>query len=321
MVSRLRPCFLERQVLPKPWGGRALERLLGRSLPPGESIGETWEVFDRKEGSSRLLGPDTTLAAWMAEARAELLGAAAPTADGRFPLLIKLIDAREALSVQVHPDDDLARAEGDSGKSEAWVVLEAGPKARIICGLKPGTERAEFARVAHTSEVEAHLHAFAPRVGQAIDVPAGVVHAIGPDVVVYEIQQNSDLTYRLYDWGRPREVHVEKALRATRFDVEPCLDASAVPTDGGGEWLFRNRAFTLRRFALSGPVTLPTEESFKIATVLTGRGTLGWRSAGEDLPLPLGPGDTVLVPACTGTVFVSPVGGMTMLWAGPGSDN
>ncbi len=321
MVSRLRPCFLERQVLPKPWGGRALERVFGLRLPPGSPIGETWEVFDRAEGSSPLRGVAGTLATWMAEARRDLLGDAAPSLGGRFPLLVKLIDAQAELSVQVHPDDDLARADGDSGKHEAWVVLATGPAARIICGLAPGTDPGAFADVAHTSAVEAHLHAFTPRVGQAIEVPAGVVHAIGPDVVVYEIQQNSDLTYRLYDWGRPREVHVAKALRATRFDVAPRLEALGTPAEHGGKWLFRNRAFTLRRFELNGPVTLGTEDSFKIATVIAGRGTLGWRSGGEDLPLPLGPGDTVLVPACTGAVFVSPVGGLTMLWAGPGSTN
>jgi mannose-6-phosphate isomerase len=233
-------------------------------------------------------------------------------------LLIKFIDAREALSVQVHPDDDQAAVEGDGGKAEAWVVLDAGERARIIRGVRPGTSREQFAAVAQTAAVEDLLLAFVPRAGDAVAVPPGVVHAIGPDVVLYEIQQNSDLTYRLYDWGRPRDLHLDAGLRAARFDVPAETTVTPPPAEHGVQWLFANPHFTLRRVEVGEPLTLATEDTFKVATVVRGRGTLGWRSRGEDLPLALGPGDTVLVPACTGNVFLSPVGGMTVLWAGPG---
>jgi len=320
MPLPLRPSLLERKTVAKPWGGRALERVLGIALEPGVQVGETWEVFDRPDGSARLRSDGKTLAEWMAKDATALLGrGVAPSRDGRFPLLIKFIDAREALSVQVHPDDAMAAGVGDSGKSEAWVVLDAGPAARIVRGLRAGTTAERFAAAIRSADLEPLLHAFAPRPGDAVRVPPGVIHAIGPDVVLYEIQQNSDVTYRLYDWGRPRPLHLEDGLRAARFDLPEETVVAPTPGADGFEWLFAHEHFTLRRVAVTEPITVPTEDTFKVATVVRGRGTLGWRSGGVDLPLPLGPGDSVLVPACIGNVFLSPVGGMTLLWAGPGN--
>jgi mannose-6-phosphate isomerase len=315
----LKPSLLTRKLVAKPWGGRGLERVPGLRLPALEQIGESWEVYDRPEGSSRLSSDGRALSEWMSTDPLALLGPGVATATGRrFPLLIKFIDAREALSVQVHPDDAQAAAAGDSGKSEAWVVLAAGPEARIIRGVRPGVSREQFAAAVRSPAVEGLLAAFAPRAGDAIEVPAGVVHAIGPDVVLYEIQQNSDITYRLYDWGRDRELHLEQGLVAARLDMPVQTVVEPMPTLDDGEWLFRNRHFTLRRYRFDGPMTLPSEGTFKIGTVISGRGTLGWRSGGEDPPVPLTPGDSVLVPACVKNVFVSPVGAITLLWAGPG---
>ncbi|HLU39816.1 MAG TPA: type I phosphomannose isomerase catalytic subunit [Planctomycetota bacterium] len=316
-TPRLRPSLLSRKVVAKPWGGRALERVLGLPLEPGIQVGETWEVYDRPEGSSRMKADGRTLAQWMAEDAEALLGHGVRPAPGnRFPLLIKFIDAREALSVQVHPDDAMAAEEGDSGKTEAWVVLAAGPDARIIRGVRAGVERAAFAAVAHGAEVEGLLQSFTPRPGDAVRIPPGLIHAIGPDVVVYEVQQNSDVTYRLYDWGRPREVHLDKGLRAARFDFPAETTVAGVHTEEG-ELLVRNEHFTLTRQAVDGPSTVSTHGKFKVGTVVHGRGTIGWRSRGEDPPMQIGLGDTVLVPACTGAVFVSSVGPLTILWAGP----
>ena len=315
----LRPSLLARKIVAKPWGGRALQRVLGLELDAGVQVGETWEVFDRPEGSSRMQADGRTLAQWMTTHAAELLGRGVKPAPGnRFPLLLKFVDARDVLSVQVHPDDDLAAPEGDCGKSEAWVILDAGPRARIIAGVRPGTTRAAFAAVAHTAAVESLLLAFTPRQGDAVRVPPGLVHAIGPDVVLFEIQQNSDLTFRLYDWGRERDLHLEKGLRAARFDLAPETTVTTAPGEHGFEWLFRNQHFTLRRQTLEAPLQIPTEGSFKIATVIRGRGTLGWRSSGQDLPLQIAAGDSVLVPACVDSVFLSPVGVVTFLWSGPG---
>lgn len=319
MSLPLKPSLLTRKLVAKPWGGRGLEQVPGLRLPALEQIGETWEVYDRPEGSSRLSFDGRTLQEWLRSDATALLGRGVDMAAGqRFPLLIKFIDAREALSVQVHPDDAQAAGSGDAGKSEAWVVLGAGPDARIIRGVRPGVDRAQFAAAVHSPAITDLLVSFVPKVGDAIEVPAGVVHAIGPDVVLYEIQQNSDITYRLYDWGRDRELHLTDGLAAARFDLPEQTTVRPVACGDGGEWLFRNRHFTLRRYCLDGPTTMPSEGSFKIATVISGRGALGWRSGGEDPPLPLAPGDSVLVPACVKSVFMSPVGAMTVLWAGPG---
>ena len=318
-VSDLRPCILERKILPKVWGGRALETLMGIELPPGESIGETWELYDRADGSSQIRGSDETLRDWMERDAAGLLGAGvSPTEDGYFPILIKYIDAADKLSVQVHPDDEMAKSENDGGKSEAWVVLGKSPGAQMVCGLKPGITADEFAAVAHTEAVEDALNIFEPEVGDSIYVPAGTVHAIGPGVVVFEVQQNSDVTYRFYDWGRPREVHVDKGLQATRFDGETSPAIGNARIDDDSEWLFCNEFFTTRRTTLRAPVSLGTEGSFKALSVVKGRGTLGWHSGGSEPPMLLSQGDTVLVPASIEVTFLSPIGEMDLLVCGPG---
>lgn len=319
----LKPYLLERKLLPKVWGGRALEQVLGIPLPAGEAIGETWELYDRADGASRLRGTTTTIADLMQKSASEVLGpGVAPGHAGRFPLLLKFIDAREALSVQVHPDEAQARAEGDGGKHEASIVLQAGPQARIVRGLRPGVDPAEFRAKAHEAGVEPLLWSFAPQAGDCIEFPAGTVHALGPDVVLFEIQQNSDVTYRLYDWGRPRPVQVQKALAVARFDAcsaatgRPVVAPVALPD--GGLLLVANEHFRVRRYGLRAPLQLATKRRFVVVTVVGGRGVLGWHSGGADAPLPLIAGDTVLVPAAVENVFLSPVGRLDVLVSDPG---
>ena len=316
----LQPYLLERKVLAKVWGGRSLQTVLGLPLGGQAAIGETWEVFDRPDGSSVLRGTSATLADLMREHQRDLLGRGVEAGhEGRFPLLVKYIDAADRLSVQVHPSDEQARAENDAGKTEAWVVLHAGPRARIVRGLRPGVTRADFEAVAAGPEVENLLMHFEPKAGDTVFVPCGTVHAIGPDVVLYEIQQNSDITYRLYDWGRPRETHLAKALTAMRYDHPPATTVAPEQIPGGGEWLVRCDLFAVRRFDLKSNCVLGTEGSFKILSVVRGSGTLGWRSGGRQMPLVLRPGDTVLVPAITGSVYLSPVGELSILWSDAGN--
>jgi mannose-6-phosphate isomerase len=300
-----------------------LEHVLGIPLPAGEAIGETWELFDRADGSSRLRGTASTVADLMRESAAELLGrGVAPGHAGRFPLLLKFLDARDALSVQVHPDEAQARAEGDGGKHEASIVLHAGPQARIVRGLRPGVDPAEFRAKAHEAAVEPLLWSFAPRTGDCVEFPAGTVHALGPDVVLFEIQQNSDVTFRLYDWGRPRPVQVQKALAVARFDAggggveRPVVAPIALPD--GGVQLVANEYFRVRRYDLRRPLQFATQRRFAVVTVVGGRGVLGWHSGGADVPLPLVAGDTVLVPAAVENVFLSPVGRLDVLVSDPG---
>ncbi|MBM4061873.1 MAG: hypothetical protein FJ265_12370 [Planctomycetes bacterium] len=318
-----KPFLLERKLLPKVWGGRALERVPGIALPAGEAIGEAWELYDRADGSSRLRGGTVTVADLLRGSPAELLGhGVAPGYAGRFPLLLKFLDARQALSVQVHPDEAQARPAGDGGKNEASVVLHAGPAARVVRGLRPGVDPAEFRRLAHGPGIEPLLYAFAPRAGDCVDFPAGTVHALGPDVVLFEVQQNSDLTWRLYDWGRDRPVQVQQALAVAR--LEPGDGGSGRPTvppvalPDGGVLLVANPSFRLRRYGLGRPLQLPTNGRFLTVTVAGGRGMLGWHSGGEDPPVALGPGDTALVPAAVPAVFLSPIGRLDVLVCDPG---
>jgi len=318
-MTALLPSILKRKIVPKVWGGRALETVLGIELPPGELVGETWELYDRPDGSSPVRGTDLTVHDLLQRNRVELLGVGVePTREGRFPLALKFLDAAQVLSVQVHPDDEQAERDGDSGKPEAWVVLHAGAGARILRGFHRGVTRESFEAVAADQRVTELLESFVPTVGDCISLPPGTVHTLGPDVVVLEIQYNSGITYRLYDWGRDRELHVEQGIEAARFGLEPETVSESSPTADGGEWLVRNSSFSMRRYTIGEPRAVATEGSFKVLTMLAGRAMVGWKSQGEHDPLQVGPAESVLIPACTDEVFVSPVGEVSAVVSGPG---
>jgi mannose-6-phosphate isomerase len=308
----LEPFLLERIALPKLWGGRSLAQVPGFALPPGADIGETWELYDRPEGSSRLRGRTTTIADLMRDHARELVGAGVPLAHGgRFPLLLKFLDAREALSVQVHPDDRQAAADDDGGKNEAWTVLKAGPDARITLGFQPGVDRRQFEAAVGTEDLTRLLWSFRPEVGDTVHIPPGTVHAIGPDVVVFEVQQNSDLTYRLHDWGRGRELHLEKAVAVANVAPgdtvpreRPIVAPIALPD--GGTQLLATATFRMRRFALRQRLDVQPAGRYVTVTVIAGSGTLSWPGARAHGTLALATGDTALVPACTPTFALLP---------------
>ena len=301
LMPSLEPFLVERILMPKVWGGQALTQVLGIALPPGEAIGETWELYDRPEGSSRLRHSARTIGQLMRECGDDLVGRGVPRGyGGRFPLLLKFLDARDGLSVQVHPDDQQAMRDRDTGKNECCVVLQAGPEARIVRGLRPGVSREHFVANAATEAVEDLLLSFQPMVGDTIHIPPGTVHAIGPGVVVFEVQQNSDLTYRLYDWGRGREVHVQKALQVLRADAandeRPVVQPETMPD--GGTLLLGTRDFRLRRYSLRQPIQMTTGGRFATITVIAGKAKLQWPGERTFGALPLGRGDTAVVPAC-----------------------
>lgn len=211
------------------WGGHKLRALYGKPVPENVRIGEAWLISDHPGDESVIAeGPfaGRTLQDLLAADAQALLGATArPTPSGRFPLLLKLLDSAESLSVQVHPDDDCAKrlGEPDVGKTEMWHVLQADPGSELICGLDPAVGREAFAHAVSGGSVETLLNRFPVQAGTSVFVAAGTVHAIGGGIVLAEIQQNSDLTYRIYDWGRlgsdgkTRELHLEKALEAIHF--------------------------------------------------------------------------------------------------------
>ncbi|MCU0785201.1 MAG: class I mannose-6-phosphate isomerase [Verrucomicrobia bacterium] len=224
------PIFKERV-----WGGRNLARLYGKNLPPGGLIGESWEISDRPGDASIIAnGP---LAGrnlrWLMENRAlELLGPAKPQ-NGRFPLLVKILDAQAKLSLQVHPPAHIAAGLGGEPKTELWYITDAAPGAELFAGLRSGVTRADFERKIRDGSVADCFHRVPVRAGDAMFLPSGRVHAIGAGLVIFEVQQNSDTTYRVFDWnrvgldGRPRELHVAESLASIDFnDFEPALVGS-----------------------------------------------------------------------------------------------
>lgn len=228
----LYPLTFEPVYMPRVWGGRALETVLGRELPPGERVGESWEITDRPEGVSIIRnGPLTgrSLRWLMEEQREALLGEAADS-HGRFPLLVKLLDAREALSVQVHPPAESAAALGGEPKTEVWYVAHAQPGAELMAGVKPGTTRDGFAEMVRQGTAAEAVVRLPVAAGDALFLPSGRLHALGAGLVIFEIQQNSDTTYRVFDWnrvgpdGKPRQLHLDQALASINFtDTTPAL--------------------------------------------------------------------------------------------------
>ena len=243
MSASLGPLRFARRFVEKPWGGRTLERILGFVLPPGVPVGETWEIVDRAaensvvaEGAQR----GRSLRELMETHADAILGDAPAGKEGRFPVLVKYIDASENLSVQVHPDEDSAGrlGGGAEAKTEAWYVIDAAEGGALYCGLRPDVRAEDFGRIARSTsispaspdssggEIVGALARWEVRAGDCMAVPGGTVHAIGAGVTILEVQQNSDTTYRLYDWGRvgldgrPRETHVEQALVCARFGEE-----------------------------------------------------------------------------------------------------
>lgn len=249
------------------WGGRNLARL-GRDLPPDVKVAESWEIAGHADGDTVVAnGPyaGRTLTELHAELGLDLIGSrnAWAQARGKFPLLVKLVDAEQPLSVQVHPDDAYALAhEGNElGKTEMWVVLHAEPDAELILGVTPGTTRATFRAGIVDGRLEPFLHRVAVKTGDHVCVPAGTLHAIMRGLILAEIQQNSNTTYRVYDWGRvgadgrPRPLHVEKALDVIDFSrVAPpiCPPMLVAETSGVRRWeLCRNRYFVTERVELA----------------------------------------------------------------------
>ncbi|MEX0678158.1 MAG: type I phosphomannose isomerase catalytic subunit [Pirellulales bacterium] len=291
------------------WGGRRLESL-GKQLGPGSDYAESWEIVDRGADQSVVTaGPlaGRTLGELVREFGQPLLGRHA--GHQRFPLLFKFLDAQQRLSLQVHPDDAHAAAldPPDLGKSEAWVILEAQPRSYIYAGLLRGIDRdmlkLEIAR--HT--VELCCERIEPRAGNCYFLPAGVVHAIGPGLLVAEIQEASDTTYRLYDYdrvgpdGRRRELHVALALDAIDYDYGPVAAQQPQPTDVTGvERLVACDHFVLDRWTLSGPHRTRGDDRCHILAVLEG----AIEVAGDPVGQPLSRGGSMLVPAELGAVDV-----------------
>lgn len=293
------------------WGGRRLEQL-GKQLGPGDHWAESWEVCDHDRDQSVVLAGELagrTLGSLVADYNEQLLGRHAPL--DRFPLLFKLLDANRTLSVQVHPNDEQAAKldPPDLGKTEAWVVLDAKPGSVLYTGLKRGFDRRALAREVERGTCELCLHQFEPQPGDCVLIEAGTPHAIGAGLLIAEIQQSSDVTYRLYDWnrvgpdGKPRELHVEQALDVIDYNRGPVLPQK--PQRTGRPHVTRLAScdkFVLERWQVDSPHIIGGDERFYIVCVTKGQATL----QGDPLDEPLTAGSTALVPAAAGAVRIEP---------------
>ena len=293
------------------WGGRHFETLLGKPLPHGTVIGELWEIVDRPEAQSVVHeGPlkGKTLHELWSGHRATLFGDRHLTDPSpRFPLLIKLLDARERLSVQVHPPTDRAVELGGEPKTECWYFLHATEGAAVYAGLKRGVTRAAFEASLTDGTVEDKLHRATVHTGESIFIPSGRLHAIGEGLVIVEVQQNSDTTYRVFDWnrngldGKPRELHVPQSMTSIDFqDFEPALTPSTelVVADCSH--------FHVEKKDLTGPLSAAESGNFSIVACLTG----GVECSGVTLK----PGGFMMVPAClAGAVLIPTAPGSSVL--------
>lgn len=286
--------------------------MLGKRTGPGEDYAESWEIVDRGSDQSEVrYGPlkGVTLHELVVEHGKELMGRHGP--EPRFPLLFKYLDANRPLSVQVHPNDQQAARldPPDLGKTEAWFVLHADPKSRIYAGLRHDVDRAALQQAIAHGTCEETLHWFHPRAGQCIFLPAGVVHALGKGLLIAEIQQASDTTYRLFDWnrvdadGQPRPLHIDQALDVIDFDYGPVNPLVPEPTGRAAvHRLVSCDMFLMDHWQINTARSIPCADRCHIVTVL--RGTV--RVAGDPSRQPLTKGDTVLLPASLVDVEVTP---------------
>lgn len=307
------------------WGGRRLGTVLGKALGEGHDYAESWEVADHGQDQSVVAnGPlaGTRLDRLMASRGRELLGRHAPLP--RFPLLLKYLDCQQNLSVQVHPDDAAAARldPPDLGKTEAWLILDAQPGSRVFAGLKSGIDRTALERELHLGRVEQCLNSLEPQVGDCIFIPAGTVHALGAGLLVAEIQQASDTTYRLFDWNRlgsdglPRQLHIDQALDAIDFTARPVAPRRPQLTDRTFvKRLVDCDKFVLDRWRIDDMQSFGSDDRFHILSVLDGElfvgsaqavGERGNTTSDEVSLFSLIRGQTLLVPASVTDVTVAP---------------
>jgi len=294
------------------WGGRSLETRFHRKLPDASSpFGESWEISARAEADSTVRGGSLaghTLSQLWAdrELRSHIFGPAAPDQE-RFPLLCKILDAREKLSIQVHPPQAIAEELGGEPKTEMWYIAHANRGSLLYIGLKRGVEKDDFEAALKGGTLENCLHTIEPEAGQFITIPSGRLHAIDGGLLIYEIQQNSDTTYRVYDWnrvgldGQPRKLHIEESLRCIDFDDrEPEMD------EADGDVISQCEHFQVEKQELPSGKPLDSVRRGRFAIVTVVRGAIQGTPdeifrEGDFFVIPFGQNDTGLAAAETST--------------------
>lgn len=301
---RFEPIFMERV-----WGGRRLESLYGKRLPAGSRIGESWEIVDREEAQSVVHEGELrglTLNDLWSHHREAVFGSRFSDAGPRFPLLLKILDAQDRLSVQVHPTPEVADELHGEPKTEVWFIAEAETGADLFVGLNEGVTRESFRKALEEGRVSDAIHRIPVSTGDSMFLPSGRIHAIGAGNVIVEVQQSSDTTYRVFDWnrvgldGKPRMLHIEESMKSIDFsDIEPRL--------GGfdGNVIADCESFRVEKFDVEGPTDACQAGDFAIFTVVNGRVRCGQCEYGA--------GDFFLVPASLNDRTLQPVDGAAKL--------
>ncbi len=306
-INLTSPLIFEPIFMERIWGGRRLESEFGKKLLPGVAIGESWEIVDRPEAQSVVRnGPlrgKTLHELWMQDRRS-IFGNVPDAA--RFPLLVKILDAHDKLSLQVHPPEKIASKLGSEPKTEFWYVATADPGAELFVGLREAMTRAQLEEALHSGTVADYIHGIRVKPGDAMFLPAGRLHAVGEGNLLVEIQQNSDTTYRMFDWnrvddqGKPRRLHVDQALQCIEFkDIRPRL------VQAESEVLLHHDLFEIQKWNLDSPREIAPRGQFAIVCCLSGK----LRCADVDF----GPGEFSLIPARLQDRSVEPVKKATSL--------
>ncbi len=303
------------------WGGRRLSHLLSKLLPEDEPVGEAWLLSDREDHASKVTEgglKGSTITELMKRFPNEIMGKVDNHSD-RFPLLLKFLDCKEILSVQVHPSDYQKEyiPKGDSGKTEAWVVLETSEDSRIYAGLKKGTTKEILLKSIHNKSVSDRLHSFIPKTGDAVFIHSGTVHTLG-GTVVFEVQENSDVTFRLYDWdrkdpktGKPRDLQVDNAIACIDFDQVDIRPVTPVecPNNKSAEKLFDNDHFKLWRIKSQSEFPVGFKDEPAILVCIEGKGSIDCNNKQYSI----GKGDVMLLPAILGKLDLHPDQEITLL--------
>ncbi len=312
------------QPVPRVWGGNRLKSFRKLCGIPGVPLGESWEIYDRGEGRSvSFLNNGASLSELLKADPKKILGEASLDALGRFPLMIKLLDAAKSLSLQLHParEEGVARGFGDQGKDEAWVVLEAEPGAEVMIGFQDGVHADTFFHALDRGEDPTPLlRRLEAKPGDVFMIPAGTVHSLGSGLLVYELQDNSDLTFRVHDWGRlgldgkPRKLHLEEA-RNTHFS-EP-FDPRIYPMGLGRglSKLVETKRFRLFRWELRQEEVFALEGVFSILSLVKGELDVHWNHG----KVHLAAGDSGLILGSLPKVHLIPEGPCTILLSRPSS--
>lgn len=307
------PIKFENLYFEKIWGGRDLEEF--RDNIPSGLIGESWDIACHSNGvgivsNGKFKGK--SLKELIKKYDKEIFGKG--LIDGEFPLLVKLINSNENLSVQVHPNYEYAKKyENSNGKTEAWYVVDAKENAELIVGTN-GCTKEQFQKAIENNDVENCLNRIKVKKGDAFLIDSGLVHAIGAGLVIAEIQQNSDITYRVYDYGRPREIHVEKSLEVIDFDLEAKKLIQKYDEFNGYKYasLCRNEYFSIDKCVISNMYKATTDRlHFTIVTCTEGNGEI----KGENYSEIIKKGDSFLLPATLGDYQL--IGEMDILISNP----